>query len=94
MCVGHANDMVSPSELALHYCGGDTEHVGLLQNADVGTSVLPADPEFFVIFGDVVPGLSGACCRWSMTQLHTAGWGGPRLCRPGVLFGPLGLALH
>ena len=46
-CVGHVNDMASPSVLVLHYCGGDTEHVGLLQNANVGTSVLRADPQNF-----------------------------------------------
>jgi len=29
----------------LHYSSGDTGHVGFLQDSDVGTSVLPGDPQ-------------------------------------------------
>lgn len=42
--------------IRLHYCGSDFGHVGLLQNADFGAFLLPADPESF---GGVVPRLSG-----------------------------------
>lgn len=39
LCAGHADDMTCPSQLVLHYCGGN----GFFQNTEVGTSVLSAD---------------------------------------------------
>lgn len=43
-CVGRADDMSSPPKSVLHQYSGDAVH-GFLQNADVGPSVLPVDPE-------------------------------------------------
>lgn len=35
---------------------------------------------------DIVPGLSGVCCRWSMTRLRSTGWRGQRLSRQAIIF--------